>query len=175
MTNQEINGIEDANNGVVLRYQLKKREGNIIFNRTPLVLTNFPHDVADKFLGLGEECYFQTDDEVIRKSEIGRDFYLICEGAVSVWRDGIKLATLTKGDVFGELVIFRDHYRIASVRADLPAILLKFNRHLMMDFFSRQGKKILYTYTMNVIEVLRRKLILTNQKVCDLEQRLARR
>ncbi|MFA4838862.1 MAG: cyclic nucleotide-binding domain-containing protein [Candidatus Neomarinimicrobiota bacterium] len=169
---EELNRYPDASS---IKIKSKKRDSFISFKKLPLILSNFPQDVAEKFLELGEEFNVQPDEEVIHKGEIGKDFYIICEGSVTVWREGIKLATLAKGDVFGELVVFRDHYRIASVRTESPTTLLKFNRHVMMDFFSRQEQRIFSIYTVNVLEVLRRKLVLTNQRVCELEQKLRNR
>jgi CRP-like cAMP-binding protein len=158
-----------------LAIRRKKREGFISFKNTPLILANFPREIAVKFLELGEELNFNPDEQVIKKDEIGKDFYLICEGSLTVWREGVKLATLTKGDVFGELVVFRDHYRIASIRTESPTTLLRFNRHVMMDFFSRQEQRIFSIYIVNIIEVLRRKLVLTNKLVCELEDKLRNR
>jgi len=169
---EELNRYQDAS---AIKIKSKKRDGFVSFKKLPLILSNFTKDVAEKFLELGEEYNIPSDEEVIRKDEIGRDFFIICEGSVTVWREGIKLATLVKGDVFGELVIFRDHYRIASVRTESPTTLLKFNRHVMMDFFSRQEQRIFFIYTVNVLEVLRRKLVLTNRRVCELEQKLRNR
>lgn len=169
---EEFNGYKDDSS---IKIKSKKRDGFISFKRLPLILANLPQVVAEKFLELGEELLLPPDEEVIRKDEVGKDFYLICEGTLTVWRAGVKLATLTKGDVFGELVVFRDHYRIASIRTESPATLLKFNRHVMMDFFSRQEQRIFSIYTVNILEVLRRKLILTNQRVCELEQKLRNR
>ena len=166
---------EESNNyrdNSALTIRSKKRDGFISFNKTPLILTNFPQEIAEKFLELGEELDIPPDEQVIRKDEIGKDFYLICDGSLTVWREGVKLATLAKGDVFGELVVFRDHYRIASIRTESPSLLLRFNRHVMMDFFSRQEQRIFSIYTVNILEVLRRKLILTNKLVCELEDKL---
>jgi len=170
--NQEIQFKVSQSTDLPLVIHLKKREGIITFSHYPMLLANFPHHLAEKFLSLGEECYYGIEESVITSSEVGRDIYLICEGEVSVYRGKIKLATLRKGDVFGELVIFRDHYRIASIRTNMPSILLKFNRHVIMDFFAHQDQRLFYIYTVNIIEILRRKLILTNQRVCELEERL---
>ncbi len=165
---KNANNVED--NGIIIKSKLD--EGYITFAKKPLIVNNFPHDLAVRFLELGEEERYGTDDEIINVLQVGKDFYLICEGMISVWREGIKLATLIKGDVFGELVIFRNHYRIASVKTEKPTVVLKFNRHVLMDFFNRQTNKIFLIYCMNIIEIMRRKLILTNERVCELEMML---
>jgi len=158
-----------------IKIRSKKHDGYITFPKRPMIIAHFPMDSAVKFLELGEELDFQPDEAIISQHVIGRDFFLICAGVVAVWREGTRLARLGQGDVFGELVIFRDHYRIASVRAETAVRLLKFNRHVLMDFFARSEPRIFNIYTINVIEILRRKLVLTNRRVCELEQKLLNR
>ena len=171
MENQNSQNVKEENeNGIIIKSKID--EGYITFAKKPLIVNNFPHDLAISFLELGEEERYGPDDEIINVLQVGRDFYLVCEGIISVWREGIRLATLTKGDVFGELVIFRNHYRIASVKSEAPTTVLKFNRHILMDFFNRQTNNLFLIYCMNIIEIMRRKLILTNERVCELEMKL---
>jgi len=108
----------------------------------------------------------------MKEGQEGTDMFLICEGAVSIFSQGIKMATLEKGDVFGELILFRDHYRIASVKVEKPARLIRYTRDILKDFFGRNGQKLFDIYMMNLMEILRRKLIATNRKVIELEKRL---
>jgi len=147
--------------------------GNLIyFNKPPLFLANYPKDVAEKFLEIGVEEDYDTHEEIIRKGEVGNCLYLLVEGSISVWRQGSKLATLKRGEVFGELILFRENYRIASVRAEEPTRVLKYTRHMLMDFFSHQDQMIVNLHMMNLIEILRQKLISTNEKVVELERKL---
>ncbi len=152
---------------------ISKNLGSLIyFNRPPLFLANFPKIVAEKFLEIGIEEKFGAQEEILHKGEVGSSLYLIIEGCISVWRQGTKLAELKKGDVFGELILFREHYRIASVRAEEPTRVLRYSRHMLMDFFSHQEQKIVNLHMMNLIEILRQKLIITNEKIVELERKL---
>ena len=144
----------------------------LYFQKPPLLLAHFPHDIAKKFLAAGFDEKYELHDDIMKEGQEGTDMFLICEGSVAIFSQGIKMATLDKGDVFGELILFRDHYRIASVRVEKPARLIRYSREILKDFFGRNGQKLFDIYMMNLMEILRRKLIATNKRVIDLEQQL---
>lgn len=151
----------------------KESTGTLIyFKEAPVLLAHFPQELAKKFLMLGREEKYSSHIDILRKGQIGRDMFLICEGRISVWKQNIMLGELVKGDVFGELVMFRDHYRIATVKTEEPTIVLRYNRQCLLDFFARQDPRYFNIYTMNIIEILRRKLIATNSRVVKLEEEL---
>jgi len=144
----------------------------LYFQKSPLLLAHFPLELAKKFLSAGFDEKYELHEDIMKEGQEGTDMFLICEGSVSIFSQGIKMATLEKGDVFGELILFRDHYRIASVRVEKPARLIRYSRDILKDFFGRNGQKLFDIYMMNLMEILRRKLIATNKKVIDLEKRL---
>ena len=147
----------------------------LYFQKPPLLLAHFPPDIAKKFLAAGFDEKYELHENIMKEGQVGTDMFLICEGSVSIYSQDIKMATLEKGDVFGELILFRDHYRIASVRVEKPARLLRYTRDILKDFFGRNGQKLFDIYMMNLMEILRRKLIATNKKVIELERQLIKR
>ena len=169
---EQISGNQKNISDKSLQVILKNSENLIYFNRPPLFLANFPKSAAEKFLEIGIEEKFDTQEEILHKGDVGSSLYLIIEGCISVWRQGAKLAELKKGDVFGELILFREHYRIASVRAEKPTRVLRYSRHMLMDFFSHQEQKIVHLHMMNLIEITRQKLIIANEKIGELEREL---
>src|SRR4029079_13313536 len=66
--------------------------------------------------------------EIIREGEIGRRLYIIMDGEVEVSRsrpEGANvLATLGRGQHFGEIAVFQDARRTASVHARTKVELL---------------------------------------------------
>ena len=147
----------------------------IYFQKPPLLLAHFPLEIAEKFLAMGFDEQYDLHDDIMKEGQIGKDMFLLCEGEVAIYSQGVKMATLEKGDVFGELILFRNHYRIASVKVEKSARLLRYSREILKDFFARHGQKIFDFYMMNLMEILRRKLIATNRKVVALEQQLLKK
>ena len=147
----------------------------IYFQKPPLLLAHFPLDISEKFLAMGFDEQYDLHDDIMKEGQIGKDMFLLCEGEVAIYSQGVKMATLEKGDVFGELILFRNHYRIASVKVERSARLLRYSREILKDFFARNGHKIFDFYMMNLMEILRRKLIATNRKVVALEQQLLKK
>ena len=147
----------------------------IYFQKAPLLLQHFPLDIAEKFLAMGYDEQYDLHEDIMKEGQLGKDMFLISEGEVAIYSQGIKMATLEKGDVFGELILFRDHYRIASVKVEKSARLLRYSREILKDFFARHGQKVFDFYMMNLMEILRRKLIATNRKVVELEHQLIKK
>ncbi|UJA19834.1 cyclic nucleotide-binding domain-containing protein [Thermoleophilia bacterium SCSIO 60948] len=63
--------------------------------------------------------------QVIREGGYSNDFYAIQEGEVRVERDGEEVATLGKGDVFGEQGLLEKQERSATVTATQASRLIK--------------------------------------------------
>ncbi|MBL4849688.1 MAG: cyclic nucleotide-binding domain-containing protein [Planctomycetes bacterium] len=80
----------------------------------------------------------EADESVIRQGEAGDRFYLVRDGEFEVRQEGTSeaLATLTRGDTFGEIALLRDVPRTASVVAVGPGELLGLER---ADFHSLLG------------------------------------
>jgi NADH dehydrogenase len=77
--------------------------------------------------------HYEPGELVIEKHEIGRELFIIRSGEVEVFDpsgDGGErvLATLARGDVFGEKALLDDTPRTASVRAKTPVDVLVISR-----------------------------------------------
>lgn len=65
---------------------------------------------------------------IFREGDTGSEVYIIQSGTVEVIKDledaEVILATLKKGDFFGEMALFGDNKRSASIRAKTPTALV---------------------------------------------------
>jgi len=64
------------------------------------------------------------DRVIARQGEIGTGFFIVASGSVRVVRDGETLATLERGDFFGELSVLDGKPRNAQVVSNEPTVCL---------------------------------------------------
>ncbi|MFC1867905.1 cyclic nucleotide-binding domain-containing protein [Thermodesulfobacteriota bacterium] len=60
---------------------------------------------------------FEKDDLICEQNSIGKEMYLIKEGEVGVFINGSQLAVLGPGEIFGEISLFYNVRRTATIRA----------------------------------------------------------
>ncbi|MDV3293254.1 MAG: cyclic nucleotide-binding domain-containing protein [Nitrososphaerales archaeon] len=68
----------------------------------------------------GRERRFKAGDKVVSEGDMGIGFYMILEGNVEVRKGGRVLATLSKGQFFGEMSLIDEERRSADVVAVQP-------------------------------------------------------
>ena len=67
-------------------------------------------------------------DEIVEEGQRGVGMFVIVEGEVEAIRQGTKVADLVPGTYFGELALFEDAPRNATVRAKTDVTCLVFRR-----------------------------------------------
>jgi CRP-like cAMP-binding protein len=146
---------------------------NRMLVQMPLLFRNFPPEDLRDFLHIGQPQIHEKDDLIIDESnDEANTAFLIIEGSVSVWKDDIHLATLNEGDFIGETFLFTKGGRTASVSASDDAILLKFNRSEVLEYFRRKPERLFKLFIMNIIEIQQRKISGMNVKMTQLQKRL---
>ncbi|HVH16046.1 MAG TPA: cyclic nucleotide-binding domain-containing protein [Candidatus Angelobacter sp.] len=74
----------------------------------------------EKIAESGREVFFETGTRILQQGEPGLAFLLILDGGVDVKRDGKSLASLGRGQFFGEMTAVDDQPRSADVVATEP-------------------------------------------------------
>jgi len=93
--------------------------------------------------GVSSEQRYSKDRMIIREGEIGESVYIVGAGSVRVVllsEDGeevVTLFTFRKGDTFGEMAIFDNKARSATVIANSDCTLLKFNGDRFLEIIRR--------------------------------------
>ena len=70
----------------------------------------------------GREVFFEAGTRILRQGELGLAFFLILEGAAEVNKNGKRLASLGRGQFFGEMTAVDDQPRSADVVATEPTM-----------------------------------------------------
>ena len=104
---------------------------------------------------------YDVDEIVFRQGDPGVGLYIIREGEVSVYTENAKdmtktcLATLTKGDFFGEIALLNEAPRSATIVTSKTTVLLGlFRTDLLglMDTDPKLGLRIVYRLAQIVAE-----------------------
>src|SRR5208337_3967120 len=74
-----------------------------------------------KLLAQGKEMSYKAGDTIVAEGTTGVGFFLILDGKAEVRKKGKVLATLSKGQFFGEMSLIDDLPRSADVVAIQPA------------------------------------------------------
>ncbi len=91
---------------------------------------------SDELLGLSESIiihHFAAGEEIIREGELTTSMYGVAEGllGVSVNREGMEalaVATMQPGEFFGEMSMFANEPRSATVTAIVDSVVFELNR-----------------------------------------------
>ncbi len=126
------------------------------------LFANLPKPTRDRLGRIVVEREFPAGTEIVTEGQPGMGFFLIENGSVEVLRGPSKatVATLKKGDYFGDMALLDELPRSATVRAVEPTTCLVMTR---WDF--RAEVKENPDLAIDLLEVMSR-------RVRDLEKRL---
>jgi CRP/FNR family cyclic AMP-dependent transcriptional regulator len=88
---------------------------------------------------------FSPGEVIIRKGDIGGNFFIIASGTVNVINDdGIAISTLSKGDVFGEMSLICNEKVSATIQVKDSASVLYMDRNNFIKIMERYPTVQLY-------------------------------
>ena len=102
---------------------LSKNEKIDLLRRIPLFAECTKAELIEVAIS-ADEREVATGRSLTEQGQRGQEFFIVVEGAVTVRRNGRKLADLGPGDWFGEIAILTYKPRTATVTATSPVRLL---------------------------------------------------
>jgi len=119
--------------------------------------------------GLGK--LYGDGDVVVRQGEIGNCMFVIQQGGAEVIREGeggeVRIATLKKGDTFGEMAIFENEVRSATVRALGEARILTIDKRTFLRRVQEDP-----TLAFNILRILCERIRHHNAELFELRRRI---
>lgn len=104
-------------------------------------LSSLPEDEIKQITGRLKAQSFLPGQKVVEERDFGDSIFVITSGEAKVVAhilgDEIELATLSVGDVFGEVAFLTGRPRTASVIADGELRVMEFNRLILEEIFEK--------------------------------------
>ncbi len=95
---------------------------------------HIPNDEVSLLAEIGQPLQVADGEVVVTEGSEGEDFYVVLRGTLEVIRGGQKLTELTTGAIVGEMALFNENVRSATVAAKGSAELVAIRAS---DFFPR--------------------------------------
>ena len=89
---------------------------------------NLPSEASQLLVKRGEYRHVNAGEKIVNEGDKGEEFFLILRGEFSATKGDQKVASLPQGEVFGEIALFQDTPRKASVTATGESTVFVLNR-----------------------------------------------
>ena len=84
-----------------------------------------------------ERKVFYAGQKIFKEGDRGDRAYLIQDGTVEIVKNGVPLATLAKGELFGEMALVDDQPRMASAVAATDVAVVIISRDTFREKLSK--------------------------------------
>ncbi|MDD5377456.1 MAG: cyclic nucleotide-binding domain-containing protein [Candidatus Gracilibacteria bacterium] len=92
------------------------------------------------FIMMSETLHFSKGATIMSEGDVSDNrAYLIESGSVDIYRQGMKIATLHEGDIFGEMALITNEPRSASVVSHADTEVLAFGKDEFLMLYKQSG------------------------------------
>lgn len=163
-----INRMEPIVNNLIQHEKVQQ-----VLQNVPSQFRKFsPEDLRGFFMTGQLEFYSAGEVIMTEGSDQIHNAWMIADGKLSVWKEDVEIAHLEAGDFTGEEFLFTRGARIASVKAETDAVLIRFVKESVIDFFRTRPERVFKVFIMNLLEIQQRRIKSMNNKVARLQRKL---
>ncbi len=101
------------------------------------LFSDLPQHAFDELISDLDQWRVPSGAVIVRQGEVGHSFFVVVSGEARVERDGDELATLGRGELFGEMALLSRNPRAASVVAASACELFEIKRERIDDLMTR--------------------------------------
>jgi CRP-like cAMP-binding protein len=123
-------------------------------------------DELMKLMTMGLTTAVHKDTVMFKKGTVGEEMYVILDGKVNIVDEDEVIATLGKGEMFGEMALFSREPRSATAVTAESASFFVLTARSLHDLFTR---KIAITLLLNIVGKLSARLRAANEHIRQLE------
>lgn len=134
---------------------LKKTE---IFGKIPM-FRYLSYTEMTKVLSIAHLKQFETGSAVVKQGDPSDEMYIIAAGETDVLKNNVKIAERKKGDFFGEMGIFDNAPRSATVSAKTPVTAITLHRKDLLELLRQESQiavKLLWALNRELNERIRK-------------------
>jgi CRP/FNR family transcriptional regulator, cyclic AMP receptor protein len=141
-----------------------------IVKGSPLFYELYDEEI-EKIVSKCHVLSLEKGEYVFHEGDEGDEIYIILNGSASVLKNGVELARIRKGNLFGELVLLNETTRTADIVADTYTDLLMIRYEDIFGLY-RTEPKIFSLLILNLARLLTGRLKDSSQTIKELNSRI---
>lgn len=139
--------------------EISELERVIVLKNTPL-FAETPENVLTSIVPIMNEVTYHEGQEVFQKGAIGNCMYVIYSGEIGIVDHDVLFATMSKGDIFGELALLDSEPRSATALAKSDVLLFRIDQDDFYDLMEERDELL-----RSVLRILCQRIRAQNDKL----------
>ncbi len=126
----------------------------------------------EEILSIVEKCSvmsLEPGEAIFKDGENGDEIFLMLTGCAQVRKEGVNLAKLKKGDLFGELVLLNENIRNADIITEVTSDILVMKYSDIFNLYE-SSPKIFSILILNLARILAGRLKQAGEQIKDLKK-----
>lgn len=139
-----------------------------IIRGTPLFTDLYDKEI-DKVLENCSVMQLEMSEKVFSEGDPGRELFLVLTGKIDIIKKGVLIASLSKAEIFGEMILLYEGVRSTDAYATLPTDLLVLDIEAILSVYDK-NPRAMSIMMLNLSRLLADRLKRSNEEVRTLRK-----